>query len=188
MIRNSSARTIYWFEDKVVSNHINLIAQSTTGSRRLLYNFCISVLFCCLLSACARKPIGPFQPVGATFIDSPTSGLIRLRVDGFGKSISRAEENAVSAAFLAIIFRGIPEFTALNRPLVSSESKFNSENPGWFQNFIESGTYQRFINKDYGIQELEVKKGRRVSRELTINYQALRRYLEEEGVVRKFGY
>lgn len=140
-----------------------------------------------IIASCGRKVYSE-EPVGIFFIESPGEGLVTLRSDGFGSSLDKAETDAILKGFEAILFRGIPQYTGLSRPMIASESKFRSSHPEWFENFIESGLYQRFIQEDFGGRELLVPKGKRVNREFTINYRNLRGYLEEEELIRRFGY
>jgi hypothetical protein len=154
---------------------------------RFIAIFSISVFV--FIASCGRKTVTySSEPVGTFFVESPSEGLVTLRSDGFGSNLRKAETDAVTKGFEAILFRGIPQYTGLNRPMIASESKFKSNNPGWFEDFIESGTYERFIHKDFGTQELSIQTGKRVNREFTINYKNLRIYLEEEGLIRRFGY
>lgn len=142
-----------------------------------------------VLGSCNKKTLPQnTSPIGVIFVDSPYEGAVTLRSDGFGKSLKSAQIDAVEQAFQAILFRGIPEFTGLRRPLIKSKSNFYSTDPNWFKNFIESRLYEDFILKDYGFQEYTSSKGKQVNREFTINYRNLRIHLEEKGFIRTLGY
>ncbi len=142
-----------------------------------------------IIASCGRKVVNySTEPVGTVFVESPSEGLVTLRSDGFGPNLRKAEADAILKGFEAILFRGIPQYTGLSRPMIASESKFKSSHPRWFEDFMESGLYERFIHKDFGSQELLVPDGKRVSREFTVNYKNLRSYLEEKELIRRFGY
>ena len=141
-----------------------------------------------LLLGCAPKQAPYTSTVGATFVDNPSDGLVTVQSDGLGRNARDAEADAIDRAFTAILFRGLPKFSALSRPLVTSERDFLNANPGFRDGFFAGGGYRRFLSEEWPATEKSQPGEKRVSKKMTINYAALRRHLEEEGMIRKFGY
>lgn len=141
------------------------------------------------LLACNNKlQVTTNEPLGTTFLESPGSGLVTLRSTGEGSNFKKAEKDAIIRAFETVILRGMPRFTALSRPMVASESEFRAKAPEFFNGLVQEGTYERFITEQWDPVEIAAQRGKRISKDMTINYQNLRKYLEEIGATRKFGY
>lgn len=127
---------------------------------------------------------------GVQFIKNPGKGLVMISTTGYGKNENKAIEDGIQRAFEILLFQGLSNFSALNKPMITNRQKIEKENPNIFHNFFTSDSHQQFITT----QEDSIftgseknSKGVRISKVLTINYAALRKYMEQIGGVRKFG-
>ena len=98
-------------------------------------------------------------------------------------------EQAQKLAIQTILFRGIANSNSLNVPLVPNENQSLAEHKEYFSNFFDKGFYKTFFLLS---QESNISKNVRGHKQLDvvmkININALRRDLEQNGVIRKFGY
>lgn len=149
-----------------------------------------AILILYLATACnSSKQLPSNEVVGTIFIESPGEGLVTLRATGYGSNFRKAETDAIIRAYQVLLFDGVPRFTAMSRPLVTSEIEFNRKAPNFFEKFMSEGTYERFLTEQWDATEVvDSRRDRRVAKEMTINYRLLRQYLEQNGLTRKFGY
>lgn len=149
----------------------------------------IACLICIASFSCSNKLQRASVPIGITFIESSVEGLITLESTGFGPTTQAAELDAIREAFAAIMFEGIPQYTGLSRPFISNISTFNREHPDFLEKFMRSGAFDPFVTTSFPATLIpRVSKGKGVSKQLTINYKNFRTHLEQNGVIRKFGY
>ncbi len=125
------------------------------------------------------------------FVDNPSAGLATLEATGYGKSEQEAELYAYTTAFSNIFFKGIAGFTPLQRPMITDEAKAKSTHAQYFRKFFTERGYMQFITQQSSATQLgkaDDRKNRVAKRLFTLNYEALRRDLEQNGVIRKFGF
>ena len=134
--------------------------------------------------------IQPQQPYSAqvNFISKDETGSITVNSKGFGKDENAAIFDAQLNAFNIILFKGIPG-TDLNVPLVENETDAKSKNSEYFNSFLGQGFYQNFIMSSI-LDEApsKVKNGMFCSVNLKINFNSLRKDLEQNNIIRKFGF
>ncbi|NDV80446.1 hypothetical protein [Bacteroides sp. 51] len=101
----------------------------------------------------------------------------------------QAKKNAVHG----IIFKGVPEKDRLpsKRPLMKDVNGYE-ENKAFFDEFLSNGgAYMRFVTLttngvlDAGDLLKITKKEYKVGVQVTVNYDELRKYLEQSGVIKK---
>jgi len=140
------------------------------------------------LVGCAPKTVSMNKGI-VMFLNSDNSQTVNLRCTGYGKTKDEAKDKAVSAAFYSIFFRGISGST-FNLPMIPDETTnkdhaavkkiLNGENASFINGFTNEA--YSFGNGKNG------KDGYNATIDLIVNCDALRRYLEEKKVLRKFGY
>ena len=149
--------------------------------------FCsfLAVMLSLWLSGCKT-----FSAAETSFTGNPQPGVVTLNAIGYGATPAEAERNTYESAFTAILFRGVPAFAALRLPMIENETTARKDKAAFFRGFFSQG-YQQFI-KQHGSS---TRAGRAdqsdqviMQRSISINYEALRRHLENEGIIRKFGY
>ena len=120
---------------------------------------------------------------------SPNPGVIVVVSNGFGKDIRKSNANAFAGAFYALLFRGIPG-SAYELPMVPNETQMKANS---VITALLDGGYNAFVMEDNMRDEIKTTKkkdganGISTTHLITINCDALRRYLEERSVIRKFG-
>ena len=148
---------------------------------------CICTLW---LFSCSHKVQIPPPPYSAqvTFLNKDEAGTITVNSKGFGKDQNSAILNAQSNAFNVILFKGIPG-TDLNVPLIENENDAKTKYTEYFNKFFEQGNYQSFLMSSTLTEDPVKSKGSvSCSVDLKINYNSLRKDLEQNNVIRKFGF
>ncbi len=118
-------------------------------------------------------------------------GTKLLKVWGYGKKPDDAVYEAKRNAITAVIFRGIPAGNgAAATPAILSVDGYE-KNTDFFDKFFEAGgMYLSFVNSTTdgipgGADRIRMKKGYKVGLSASVNYNALRTYLEEQGIAKK---
>ncbi|MEM1325892.1 MAG: hypothetical protein AAGI23_08060 [Bacteroidota bacterium] len=133
-----------------------------------------------------KTPVGYTETAEVTFVESESPGLVTVSSTGRGEKSHLAEFDADEKVFRTIMYQGLPQHTGLRLPMVSTTSGTDEDAA---KRFFEERDYERFItaqNAD-SVQEYKRPKLYVVKKTITVNYDALRRHLEKEGVTRKFG-
>lgn len=145
--------------------------------------------------ACLAILIGQFEGIcqdmgGMTsFVKSDIEGTITVTASGFAKKKPESMANASSNAFYTLMFRGIPG-SQYKSPMIPNEQEFKN-NPVVVE--ILKGGYASFLTDSSLQSEAKLKrkedgvKGIQTQMVMTINCNALRRYLEDKKIIRKFG-
>ena len=146
---------------------------------KFIYVLTLSVL----LLACASKKTGE-----TTYAGTSESGTIILNASGYGLLKATAIENAEMNAFNNLIFRGIPG-SQYQLPMIENEQKAKSEHAEYFDKLLVQKKYKAFLLSTVSESDLNLNlsKQKTISVGLKINVNALRRDMEQNGVLRKFG-
>jgi hypothetical protein len=122
------------------------------------------------------------------FLYKEAQGTIAVKSTGYGKDRPSAVADAQINAFSILLFKGIPG-TELNVPLVDNEAEARSKKADYVKRLLEQGYYKSFMMSSTESSNLiKVRGGKKISVDIKINYNSLRKDLEQNGVVRKFGY
>jgi len=155
----------------------------------------VGIMF--LLVSCSHKTSAPttssesysYRNGQISFLRQDEQGTIVIRTNGFGKNINDASINAQKSAFYNLIFKGIPGSSIANVPMVSDEYDAYQKNENYFNNLFDNGHYNTFMMYSNMASEPNESKGEAsVSIDVKINYNSLRNDLEQNSVIRKFGY
>lgn len=146
------------------------------------------MLICCFLITASCKTT--YSTSEVTYLANPEAGIISLSAIGYGLTQREAEQETYVTAFNTIFFKGVPGFDALRLPMIEDESKARRERASFFDKFYGEKGYLQFVTEqDNASKTGKADRGKiRVQRTIAINYEALRRHLEREGVIRKFGF
>jgi hypothetical protein len=147
----------------------------------------VLVPFILLLNSCSPKT-APYS-AQVNFLYKDSQGTIGVKSLGFGTNRSKAIADAQKNAFNVILFKGIPG-TELNLPLVPNESAAKQQHGDYFKNFFDKEYYNMYMMSSTESSNLIKVKGggNKISVDVKINYVSLRRDLEQNNVIRKFGY
>jgi hypothetical protein len=146
----------------------------------------LGLLILASLSSCKSAPSSYSAEV--SFISKEEQGTITVRSYGFGKNEKESIKDAHKNAFSILLFKGLPG-TELNVPLISNEYEAKNAHKSYFDNLLENGGLFRYLmTNNSESAPVKVKGGYTTSLVLKINYNSLRKDLEQNGVIRKFGY
>lgn len=157
--------------------------------RNVLIFICFAAFSWFAGQACKSAPAYP-STSEVKYVNNPSQGLVTVEAIGYGKTEAAAELDAFNTAFTTIFFKGLPGFTALRTPMIPDESKARSEHSAYFKKFFDDRGYLQFITNQGGATKAgkaDDNRSRMARRTFTINYESLRRDLEQKGVIRKFG-
>jgi hypothetical protein len=120
---------------------------------------------------------------------SESDGKITVTTTGIGKNKNEAVTNAEQNAFYIIFYRGVPGSSVKDKLIYKTEKDAENENKNYLEPFFDH-RYQTFITSltQNGKPQKEKHKQVSVSLDVTININALRKDLEENQLIRKFGY
>jgi hypothetical protein len=148
------------------------------------------IIICILgLQACSPK-IHQQQPYSAqvSFINKEENGAVTVNSKGYGKNENAAITDAQENAFNIVLFKGIPG-SELSVPLVVNENEAKSKNKEYFNKFFGNGGYQNFLMSSILTEApSKDKSGVFCSVDLKINIKSLRIDLEQNNIIRKFGF
>lgn len=140
------------------------------------------------LQECSPKIYQHSYSAQVVFLNKDEEGTINLNSMGFGKDENAAIIDAQINAFNTILFKGIPS-TDLSVPLIENENDAKSKHNEYFTKLFGQGFYQTFLmTSTLHEAPAKVKGGKLCSVDLKINFKALRIDLEQNNIIRKFGF
>jgi len=145
----------------------------------------ILIIYCCMPVLSQAQYNGPVKYTG-----SSEKGTITVESTGFGEKKPESDANAVATALYILLFRGVPG-SAYDLPMIPDEKEKKDHAvvkallQGGYGTFIISDVL-RYTEKRK--KKADGAKGILTIHTITFNCEALRRYLEENAVIRKFGY
>lgn len=123
-----------------------------------------------------------------SFIYKEAQGTIALKSIGYGNNQTDAVTDAQKNAFEVLLFKGLPG-TELNIPLIENESEVKSKYSEYLKKFFDEGIYKSFMMSSTESSNLiKIKGGKKIAVDVKINYNSLRKDLEKNQLIRKFGY
>ena len=121
---------------------------------------------------------------------APYRGSCNVKVWSYGPDINTARDQATKNAVHGVLFRGVPgnpekRLNAL--PPVVSDIRAEETHKEFFEKFFENGgPYQRYATKTVSSGNDEIlkygRKNYKVGVVVTVQYDALRKALEEQGI------
>ena len=138
------------------------------------------------LHSCSPK----LQPYSGevNFLYKEAQGTIAVKSTGYGKNQTDAVMDAQKNAFKVLLFKGIPG-TELNVPLIENENDAKSKHADYFKKFFDEGNYKTFMMFSTESSNLIKMKGtKKIAVDVKINYNSLRKDLEQNQLIRKFGF
>lgn len=134
--------------------------------------------------ACAGRAVevqpAPAVAEGAPSADDPGTVTVRATPrDGCGGDQRSREACAVAEAVRSVLFVGVPG-SALPLPLVRDERGARATHPQYFDELLQQKGYRRYVLRSTA----EAGSGVWV---VVLNGDALRRSLEQAGVIRRLG-
>jgi len=124
-----------------------------------------------------------------TYLSTNHEGTINVTAFGSGITKEDANFDAQKNAFYVLLFRGFPG-TEFSLPLIENENEARKINNDYLKNLLEKGYCTTFIMSNNGISNPFQNNNKLwvVNLEIKINHLALRKDLEQNNIIRKFGY
>ncbi len=148
------------------------------------------------LSACTKKVASPAivysddvkNYTSEVLIDSKISSDSYVLIsNGEGNSLEDATNQAEKNAFSVLLFNGIAN-SDLNYPLVENERESFKAHEDFYDYFFKKYDFRKFITQHSLISQSPSMGNRtHVKMRITINLGALKSYLIQNSIIRKFG-
>lgn len=120
---------------------------------------------------------------------SGKEGTITMRVIGIGSNQEDAIVDAEENAFNVIFFRGLPESEQKNALIGTNETEEKEKNKDYFNKFYKGERYKTFIMSSIPTSLNKHKGGKKsIAIDVKINLIALRKDLEQNNIIRQFGF
>lgn len=157
--------------------------------KRTVCCFMVFMLAMAINQGYARQPNTALYSGYVKYEPGAAPGMITVISTGFGKKKTGSIKDSFKEAFRALLFRGIPG-SQYELPMIPDEHA-QKDHPA-LKALFEEG-YMSFVSEN--ILQSEEKKAQRkdgikgimTTQKITINCEALRRHLEQNNVIRKFG-
>ena len=104
------------------------------------------------------------------------------QADKLNYAITYAELNAIEN----ILFKGIPN-SGQESAMIPNEMKAVKANAGFFNELLDKGGYRRYIMESHLVSKAKKKRVHFANQSIRVDVQALRLFLEQNKVIRKFG-
>ena len=111
------------------------------------------------------------------------SNISNIQLISYDESSITVDADATQPEYGAIyhlLFRGLPNSNQTVPIISTSEEQAKQQFPAYFKTFIDNKRYQTFITSS--------TKNSNGSRRIVINTKALKQDLEQNSIIRKFGY
>jgi hypothetical protein len=146
----------------------------------------VVVLTILCIWGCSPKSM-PIYSSYTRYVGANETGTVILTSNGFGKTRLQSSANAVYNALHTLLFTGVPG-SAYELPMVPSAKK---DHPA-IKTLLQEDSPAFVLDTDFQNEADQVRqpdgmKGKVTTCRITINCRALRRYLEEQGVIKEFG-
>lgn len=142
--------------------------------------FCLALLVSCNTSKISTGEVN--------YLSNTEQGTLLVSAAGYGASKASAIANAEAAAFKNLIFRGIPG-SQYHLPMVPDETSARKQHGGYFTKLLDGSGYKTFmmLSEEMSAFSPARKNQKNMLIKVKINVDALRKDMEENGVIRKFG-
>ena len=156
--------------------------------KKTRYIICLLLCVLAFASACFAKK-QKYSPTSVIHVASDAS-TITMRAIGVGETRQEALDDAEMKVFDVILFRGVPESGQKMALVSSNESMEMMKNNPYFTEFYNGRRYKSFIVNSSPVGDFTKLKGRQfqTNANVKVNFVNLRRDLEQNGIIRKFGF
>lgn len=146
-------------------------------------------LFLVLSSSWAQQPATPSIEI----IEQAGTGVLRIEADGQGKNRELAEEDVRKRVLERLLYDGIahPQITSVRLPMIPDRSKLTDAQKQALQNVLKTDNTKRFYTEVLWVEQRPTRtsEGTKLQKfNVTLNHDLFRRELENQGILRKFGY
>lgn len=152
----------------------------------LLFKVSGMFIFLSILTNCSYKTV----PTASVNLVSGNNEVVTLRAIGFGVNTEDAIHDAEKNAFNVILFRGLPGTEVKIGLVGTNETAEIEKNQEYFIKFYKGQRYKTFVMSSIPTSDLINNKGSKksIAVDIKINVVALKRDLEQNNIIRRFGY
>jgi hypothetical protein len=127
------------------------------------------------------------HPTVTIALPNDEAGTIIIRSSGEGRTEAEAVQNAEIKAFTTIFYQGFPS-SVQKRPLIGNRKEAEG-NSRFFEDFFKGGGYKTFIMQSFNYSLSRTRnKDIFLNRDIKIDLNSLRAHLENQGIIKKFGF
>lgn len=139
-----------------------------------------------IVSSCSYKTL----PSSEVNYLSGKDGTITMRAIGIGVNTEEAIYDAEKNAFDVLLFRGLPESEQKVALIGTNEAEEKNKHKDYFNKFYSEKRYKTFVMSSIPTSDLIKHKGgkKSIAADIKINLVALRKDLEQNNIIRKFGF
>lgn len=152
--------------------------------KSLIKTLSIPLIFSLLLWSACNTQKAAYQKSGRVVAVQHDNRILTLQSQGYGSDMDQAYYFAEKSAFENLFYKGIPDSNQ-ETPLIPDAGADKKDQID--REFIQSGTYQQFITESRVVKKERSNQRFYITEEITIDLQALRNYLEENEMIKKFG-
>jgi hypothetical protein len=149
----------------------------------------VIVILLIITNGCSIKTL-PIGEVAEVNYLSGKEGTITMRAIGIGTNQEDAIIDAEKNAFNVIFFRGLPESEQKIALIGTNEIIEKEKNKDYFNKLYKEKRYKTFVMSSIATSDLIKHKGgkKSIAIDVKINLVALRKDLEQNNIIRKFGF
>ena len=143
--------------------------------------------FCFLVESC--KTHEPVTTAQVNYLGQ-SDGTITMRCVGVGDNREAISMNAEKNALNVLLFRGLPGSMQATPMIDMTENEAKTKYPAYLEELLEKGRYKTFIMSSVTTGELSKADNgaKQASIDIKVNVASLRRDLENNNIIRKFGF
>ncbi len=144
------------------------------------------MIYITLMISCSYKPI----PTAEVNFLTGKDGTITMRAIGVGTNIDDATNDAENNAINVLLFRGLPGSDQKVALIGTNEAEEKNKHPEYFNNLYKGKRYKTFVMSSIPTTDLIKHKGgkKSIAVDIKVNVAALRKDLEQNNIIRKFGF
>lgn len=149
-------------------------------------SFLAIVTLLLITTGCSMKTL----PTAEVNYLSGKEGTITMRAIGIGSNQEEAIIDAENNVFNVIFFRGLPESEQKIALIGTNEREEKEKNKDYFNKFYKDKRYKTFVMSSIPTSDLTKHKGgkKSIAVDIKINLVALRKDLEQNNIIRNFGF
>ncbi|MDR2234346.1 MAG: hypothetical protein LBE56_14635 [Tannerella sp.] len=143
-----------------------------------------------LITVSACKTLVADNPQAIPPLEAESKGYITIRTTGTGSKSRRAMIDGERQAFKDLFFRGYPQAQQKIPMIGVNEVAIMQQHKAYFDQFfgmteLGPNRYRSFVISSHPVGKFSNKQ---LTLDVVINLRALRADLEQNGLIRKFGY
>ena len=144
------------------------------------------IIYMTIANSCSYKTL----PTAEVNYLSGKEGTITIRAIGIGVNTEDAINDGEKNALNVLLFRGLPESEQKVALIGTNETEEKNKHKDYFNKLYAEKRYKTFVMSSIPTTDLIKNKGgkKSIAVDIKINLVALRKDLEQNNIIRKFGF